>query len=137
MFILAIGPLARASGGPAALRLNMGGEQRSCAVGYLVSFFFFNDPGTTEISPLSLPDALPIWSCSRTAARRSPMKLTCANRSRNRPPKRSEEHTPELQSPYVISYAVLCLKKLCRTSLMALRLDSDDVRGRRPAADHH
>src|ERR1051325_9180400 len=26
-------------------------------------------------------------------------------------PNRSEEHTSELQSPYVISYAVLCLKK--------------------------
>ena len=25
--------------------------------------------------------------------------------------KRSEEHTSELQSPYVISYAVFCLKK--------------------------
>src|SRR3990172_6906233 len=24
-------------------------------------FFFFNDPATTEISPLSLHDALPIW----------------------------------------------------------------------------
>src|ERR1051325_5510492 len=27
------------------------------------------------------------------------------------PLKRSEEHTSELQSPYVISYAVFCLKK--------------------------
>src|ERR1051325_5635877 len=27
------------------------------------------------------------------------------------PPHRSEEHTSELQSPYVISYAVFCLKK--------------------------
>src|ERR1051325_686806 len=28
-----------------------------------------------------------------------------------RAPNRSEEHTSELQSPYVISYAVFCLKK--------------------------
>src|ERR1041384_7929555 len=27
---------------------------------YFCFFFFFNDPATTEISPLSLPDALPI-----------------------------------------------------------------------------
>src|SRR5256886_17502954 len=26
----------------------------------LIFFFFFNDPATTEISPFSLPDALPI-----------------------------------------------------------------------------
>src|SRR3989440_7358963 len=31
-------------------------------------FFFFNDPATTEISPLSLHDALPISSTSRIAA---------------------------------------------------------------------
>src|ERR1035437_10655627 len=28
---------------------------------HLVFFFFFNDRATTEISPLSLPAALPIW----------------------------------------------------------------------------
>src|ERR1051325_1749912 len=32
-------------------------------------------------------------------------------RDPNRPEYRSEEHTSELQSPYVISYAVFCLKK--------------------------
>src|ERR1051325_11781746 len=30
-------------------------------------------------------------------------------------PSRSEEHTSELQSPYVISYAVFCLKKKKKT----------------------
>src|SRR2546427_1334264 len=35
----------------------------SCAC----SFFFFNDPPTTEISPLPLPDALPIY-CIETQA---------------------------------------------------------------------
>src|ERR1051325_1408992 len=30
---------------------------------------------------------------------------------KDRPERRSEEHTSELQSPYVISYAVFCLKK--------------------------
>src|SRR2546429_4476061 len=33
-------------------------------------FFFFNDPAPTEISPLPLPDALPISSSSRPARSR-------------------------------------------------------------------
>src|ERR1051325_4586154 len=35
---------------------------------------------------------------------------------------RSEEHTSELQSPYVISYAVFCLKK--KTNFTAIKLHS-------------
>src|ERR1051325_12214705 len=69
-------------------------------------FFFFNDTATTEIYTLSLHDALPIspqFRRSRSAA---------GWRDRPRVPHtRSEEHTSELQSPYVISYAVFCLKK--------------------------
>jgi len=38
MFILAIGPLARATVGPAERLLNMVGEQRACAVVYLAAF---------------------------------------------------------------------------------------------------
>src|SRR6056300_1825058 len=53
-----------------------------------LNFFFCNDTATTEIytnlNILSLHDALPI---------------------------RSEEHTPELQSPSEISYAVFCFKQ--------------------------
>src|SRR6186997_3660276 len=76
-------------------------------------FFFFNDTATTEIytttDTLSLHDALPIFqrACSRVAR----------VRSRRLPGRdlllveRSEEHTSELQSPVVISYAVFCLKK--------------------------
>src|SRR6187399_3248165 len=76
-------------------------------------FFFFNDTATTEIyttaNPLSLHDALPIWRpphlhCSRSAPR--PPAPPCRS---TRP--RSEEHTSELQSLAVISYAVFCLKK--------------------------
>src|SRR5213596_4258112 len=70
--------------------------------------FFFNDPATTEIYTrpytLSLHDALPIsWASpsSRAGVRwpRSPCTW------------RSEEHTSELQSHGLISYAVFCLKK--------------------------
>src|SRR5216117_4541947 len=71
--------------------------------------FFVNDTATTEIytrkDTLSLHDALPI----------SPQRWAWGRRSRERrsrpAAKRSEEHTSELQSPFLISYAVFCLKK--------------------------
>src|SRR5213083_3797265 len=76
-------------------------------------FFFFNDTATTEIyttaNTLSLHDALPIYPVrvghDRVEAAR---RLTAAQ---GRPDRRSEEHTSELQSLAVISYAVFCLKK--------------------------
>src|ERR1051325_5341391 len=69
-------------------------------------FFFFNDTGTTEIYPLSLHDGLPISSCSSAGGCTS-LWLAFHDDLADR----SEEHTSELQSPYVISYAVFCLKK--------------------------
>src|SRR3972149_91771 len=61
--------------------------------------FFFNDTATTEISPLSLHDALPIspwttwaWPPSGAASTR------WAASSRSIARRRSEEHTSELQS---------------------------------------
>src|SRR5213594_5271620 len=73
----------------------------------IILFFFFNDTATTEIytsvHTLSLHDALPISARWRrrgfengAAWKRSP---------------RSEEHTSELQTRTLISYAVFCLKK--------------------------
>src|SRR5213075_3562130 len=74
----------------------------------LFIFFFFNDTATTEIyttrHTLSLHDALPI-SC---AVPPPPRSCTCGATRRGC---RSEEHTSELQSRLVISYAVFCLKK--------------------------
>src|SRR3990167_8421430 len=61
--------------------------------------FFFNDPAPTEISPLSLHDALPICSDARSRWRpggeagRRPR-----GRRRVTGVRRSEEHTSELQS---------------------------------------
>src|SRR6186997_1266213 len=75
-------------------------------------FFFFNDTATTEIytttDTLSLHDALPIY-------RRGRLRVVVAGRDVDGAAlgidDRSEEHTSELQSPVVISYAVFCLKK--------------------------
>src|ERR1035441_8241191 len=71
------------------------------------SFFFFNDPATTEISPLSLHDALPISpppppSCSRYPGmgRRQYLRH------------RRDRKSTRLNSSHLgISYAVFCLKK--------------------------
>src|SRR6187551_4138587 len=71
-------------------------------------FFFFNDTATTEIytthNTLSLHDALPIYLLEPEDQRRHPAVDPA-------PGGRSEEHTSELQSLCVISYAVFCLKK--------------------------
>src|SRR5881227_4454740 len=71
-------------------------------------FFFFNDTATTEIyttvHTLSLHDALPIFP--PRGGRPRPGRAAASRRGG-----RSEEHTSELQSRTVISYAVFCLKK--------------------------
>src|SRR5205814_9517227 len=80
-----------------------------------MSVLFSNDPATTEIYPLSLHDALPIWSqrapwkpacaCGRRsscACRRRCTAACCRTTSSSSPREpratRSEEHTSELQS---------------------------------------
>src|SRR5213594_5110493 len=72
--------------------------------------FFFNDTATTEIytsvHTLSLHDALPICPGGGAASRRRPRRAAAAPARL-----RSEEHTSELQSRTLISYAVFCLKK--------------------------
>src|SRR5213595_4347472 len=74
----------------------------------ILSFFFFNDTATTEIytteDTLSLHDALPTSATVRPGCTRRTRWARCRST-------RSEEHTSELQSPSVISYAVFCLKK--------------------------
>src|SRR5213076_3584126 len=76
------------------------------------SFFFCNDPATTEIytvgNTLSLHDALPI---SVYGSRSNGLSLLTAAIFGQRRFGRSEEHTSELQSLPTISYAVFCLKK--------------------------
>src|ERR1017187_8850846 len=62
---------------------------------------FFNDPANTEIYPLSLHDALPIWRTSWSAASRTTLRSTSSSSitTATKYSNRSEEHTSELQSP--------------------------------------
>src|SRR3712207_6861367 len=98
--------------------------------------FFFNDTATTEIYTLSLHDALPIFAASpspatfrRPGARRlvrviaggsrrgssacprPRRKRGCRRAGRNRPARRSEEHTSELQSRQYLVCRLLLEKK--------------------------
>src|ERR1043165_9267555 len=78
---------------------------------FLFFFFFFNDTATSEIYTLSLHDALPIWLV--VVARANELELAASIVRAHAPDlvARSEEHTSELQSRGIISYAVFCLKK--------------------------
>src|SRR5216117_4513822 len=78
------------------------------------STFFFIDPAPTELytrqDTLSLHDALPISPLASASSEifsspLSPFALTRGTTTTDR----SEEHTSELQSPFLISYAVFCL----------------------------
>src|SRR2546422_11502828 len=70
-------------------------------------FFFFNDTATTEIYPLSLHDALPIYAACRGRIEASAAE---AARPTRREP-RSEEHTSELQSRLHLVCRLLLEKK--------------------------
>src|SRR5690625_5322988 len=68
---------------------------------FLNFLFFFNNPAPTEIYTLSLHDALPISSSatSRTPCRRRSCSVRSTSATRSSwTPRRSEEHTSELQS---------------------------------------
>src|SRR5260370_9884194 len=74
--------------------------------------FFFNDTATTEISTLSLPDALPICSSTGTcAASLSPRCRGSGSKSATARGQRSEEHTSELQSHLNLVCRLLLEKK--------------------------
>src|SRR6267143_3319443 len=69
------------------------------------SFFFFNDPATTEIYTLSLHDALPI--CAASASLRTSPRWP-SSWPRRTPDRKSTRLNSSHSS---ISYAVFCLKK--------------------------
>src|SRR2546429_6870702 len=82
-------------------------------------FFFFNDTATTEIYTLSLHDALPISRVRSKSTRPSKRNPAAATRLAgvpqfrrvSRQPRRSEEHTSELQSRLHLVCRLLLEKK--------------------------
>src|SRR5258708_19071596 len=89
-------------------------------------FFFFNDTATTEISTLSLHDALPISSINVlgirnaaivnhafTAGKLTPIAVFCAiGLFAIVPARLADRKSTRLNSSHqIISYAVFCLKK--------------------------
>src|SRR6266508_6824854 len=76
-------------------------------------FFFFNDTATTEIYTLSLHDALPIF------APPAPVTMTPEVSTHVlRVPRRSEEHTSELQSRGNLVCRLLLEQKKQRQTIM-------------------
>src|SRR2546430_8819082 len=73
-------------------------------------FFFFNDTATTEIYTLSLHDALPIYGAQGHDGHRRDRGIACEHVD-DRPGKRSEEHTSELQSQSNLVCRLLLEKK--------------------------
>src|SRR6187431_3748191 len=94
-----------------------------------LDLFFLNDTATTEIyttvHTLSLHDALPISVLRSRGAGPARSSLGPAASPRDL---RSEEHTSELQSRTVISYAVFCLKTKTKAQTLkpSTRTSSND-----------
>src|SRR6266496_6612984 len=83
----------------------------SLIASFAIFFFFFNDTATTEIYTLSLHDALPI-SPAATGWPSSAWGSSCFQRGTpTRTPRRSEEHTSELQSRRDLVCRLLLEKK--------------------------
>src|SRR5690554_7854107 len=77
----------------------------------LSSFFFFNDPATTEIYTLSLHDALPIWPSVSVLVRFARLVPCHRDAPVDLRPGRDRKSTRLNSSHVRISYAVFCLKK--------------------------
>src|SRR2546430_13062167 len=106
------------------------------------SFFFFNDTATTEIYPLSLHDALPIFPgrARQRGGEAAPQRRAAQGGRRPRPLRpedppvdraRGDRKSTRLNSSHSqISYAVFCLKKknpdslTCAASSSHLRIHS-------------
>src|SRR2546430_17228839 len=93
-------------------------------------FFFFNDTATTEIYTLSLHDALPIWfgtELSPLPTSRFRLILDrCKRLARSKVggwrPRRSEEHTSELQSQSNLVCRLLLEKKKKKKIMLQCRI---------------
>src|SRR5436190_7314251 len=81
---------------------------------FILFFFFFNDPATTEIYTLSLHDALPILTAVELAqALPGPAEpVSVPELAARLASRRQDRKSTRLNSSHtVISYAVFCLKK--------------------------
>src|SRR5262245_64101159 len=77
-----------------------------------VSFFFFNDPATTEIYTLSLHDALPIYASASPPLFFDGAAAGVRMGGAGRPTSFTDRKSTRLNSSHLgISYAVFCLKK--------------------------
>src|SRR5690349_22825756 len=90
----------------------------TCSPSSLSVFFFFNDTATTELYPLSLQDALPIFCrcsqpcrCQSASCSASRASSSTASAGGNGPWVRDRKSTRLNSSHVEISYAVFCLKK--------------------------
>src|SRR4051812_50217562 len=82
-----------------------------------IQFFFFNDTAPTEISTLSLHDALPIWAAAHLAdAGLDAVYTSPLSRAREVADAiAGDRKSTRLNSSHMsISYAVFCLKKNTR-----------------------
>src|SRR5437868_12411511 len=77
----------------------------------MFSFFFFNDPATTEIYTLSLHDALPILAGENVAVPACETAVVLGAHVALFTVNRSEEHTSELQSRFDLVCRLLLEKK--------------------------
>src|SRR4051812_49940985 len=76
-----------------------------------LSLFFFNYPAPTEISPLSLHDALPISPAAFVISASTAFSRSSNSPRYLAPASRSEEHTSELQSHVNLVCRLLLEKK--------------------------
>src|SRR2546429_2197542 len=90
----------------------------------ILFFFFLNDPATTEIYPLPLPDALPISfshqpTTATAGANIGPVEVSLIDGQGTTIPTLDRKSTRLNSSHGYISYAVFCLKKKKKTDFKA------------------
>src|SRR5258708_31487206 len=101
---------------------------------FIIHFFFFNDTATTEIYPLSLHDALPIYEPGELVQGDLLQAHAVGAQRRSVPAlgthgMRSEEHTSELQSPDHLVCRLLLEKKKDAALLLDMLVAANDARG--------
>src|SRR2546430_16641374 len=110
-------------------RSTVGFRIRRLIIVHIFFFFFFNNPATTEISPLSLPAALPIFNRLELGPQFADHVAGDVG-IRVEPGDRKSTRLNSSHSQ--ISYAVFCLKKKNNEALQIL-IFADEARTNRGA----